>query len=106
MRAARVTVLPYHPTPLPTLRKRGDHRHPAAGPLQSRQRPPRLSPEPPMPRPHVILPVALLLLAAPAAPAQKEYGFDNRKPSGQPYLDPEETVRRMKVADGFEVKLF
>jgi len=47
-----------------------------------------------------------LFLLVPTAPAQKEYGFDNRKPSGQPYLTPEESVRRMKVADGFEVKLF
>ncbi|HMO34456.1 MAG TPA: hypothetical protein PKA06_00300, partial [Gemmatales bacterium] len=38
--------------------------------------------------------------------AQKEYGFDNRKASGQPYLTPEETVQRMKVAQGFSVKLF
>src|SRR5262249_26691749 len=34
------------------------------------------------------------------------FGFDNRKASGQPYLKPEESVARMKVADGFEVKLF
>ncbi len=52
------------------------------------------------------LTVLALLVAGPAAPAQKEFGFDNRKPSGQEYLKPEETVRRMKVADGFEVKLF
>lgn len=38
--------------------------------------------------------------------AQKQFGFDNRKSSGQPYLKPEETVAKMKVADGFEVKLF
>src|SRR5262245_22109378 len=38
--------------------------------------------------------------------AEREYGFDDRKPCGQPYLKPEETVARMKVADGFEVKLF
>jgi putative membrane-bound dehydrogenase-like protein len=38
--------------------------------------------------------------------AQREFGFDNTKPSGQPYLPAEETVRRMKVADGFEVRLF
>lgn len=38
--------------------------------------------------------------------AQKEYGFDNRKASGQPYLSPEETVRRMKPMPGFSVKLF
>jgi putative membrane-bound dehydrogenase-like protein len=53
--------------------------------------------------------VALALLSAVPPSllhAQKEYGFDNRKPSGQPYLPPEESVRRMKVADGFEVKLF
>ncbi|MDB5312565.1 MAG: Cytochrome c [Gemmataceae bacterium] len=47
-----------------------------------------------------------LLLTAPAALAQKEFGFDNRKPSGQPYLKPEETVARFKVAPEFEVKLF
>ena len=47
-----------------------------------------------------------LLLAAPAALAQKEFGFDNRKGSGQPYLKPEETVARFKVAPEFEVKLF
>jgi putative membrane-bound dehydrogenase-like protein len=49
--------------------------------------------------------LALSLLAAPAF-AQREYGFDNRKPSGQEYLTPEETVKRMKVAPEFEVKLF
>lgn len=38
--------------------------------------------------------------------AQKEYGFDNRKSSGQPYLAPEETVKRMKPMPGFSVKLF
>lgn len=48
----------------------------------------------------------LLLAAVSAASAQKEFGFDNAKPSGQPYLTPEETVRRMKVPDGFEVQLF
>src|SRR5207237_3496881 len=63
-------------------------------------------PEPPMTRPRACLAVALLAALAPAARAQKEYGFDNRKPSGQPYLSPDESVRRMKVADGFEVKLF
>src|SRR6266545_7603415 len=46
-----------------------------------------------------------LLLVTPLT-AQKEFGFDNRKGSGQPYLKPEESVARMKVADGFEVKLF
>jgi putative membrane-bound dehydrogenase-like protein len=47
-----------------------------------------------------------LLLSAATIHAQKEFGFDNSKPSGQPYLKPEESVARMKVADGFEVKLF
>jgi putative membrane-bound dehydrogenase-like protein len=50
--------------------------------------------------------VLALLAAALPSRAQKEYGFDNRKPSGQPYLTPEESLRRMKVAEGFEVKLF
>ena len=42
---------------------------------------------------------AVLLVAAPVL-AQKEFGFDNRKPSGQPYLKPEESVAKFKVADG------
>jgi putative membrane-bound dehydrogenase-like protein len=49
--------------------------------------------------------VVLLLLLAPAR-AQREFGFDNTKPSGQPYISPEETVKRFKVAPEFEVKLF
>ncbi len=49
--------------------------------------------------------LSALLIVSPAF-AQKEFGFDNTKGSGQPYLKPEETVKRMKVADGFEVKLF
>ena len=57
---------------------------------------------------HARLSLAVVLLALCAVPAraQKEFGFDNRKSSGQPYLKPEESVARMKVADGFEVKLF
>nr|MCU0706411.1 c-type cytochrome [Fimbriiglobus sp.] len=49
--------------------------------------------------------LALLLFAAPAF-AQREFGFDNRKGSGQAYLKPEETVAKFKVAPEFEVKLF
>ncbi|MBL8864754.1 MAG: HEAT repeat domain-containing protein, partial [Planctomycetia bacterium] len=49
--------------------------------------------------------VVLVLLASPVV-AQKEFGFDNRKGSGQPYLKPEETVAKFKVAPEFEVKLF
>jgi putative membrane-bound dehydrogenase-like protein len=50
----------------------------------------------------------LLLLALLASPAfaQKEFGFDNRKGSGQAYLKPDETVAKMKVPAEFEVKLF
>ena len=51
--------------------------------------------------------VTLVLLAlAPFAAAQKEFGFDNRKDSGQPYLTPQETVAKMTVPPEFEVKLF
>ncbi len=46
-----------------------------------------------------------LMLGSPAL-AQKEFGFDNRKPSGQPYIKAEESLAKMKVADEFEVKLF
>jgi putative membrane-bound dehydrogenase-like protein len=51
--------------------------------------------------------VALILLApAPAALAQRNFGFDNTKPSGQPYLTPEESRQRFKVPPGWEVKVF
>ncbi|MBA4066295.1 MAG: hypothetical protein C0501_21780 [Isosphaera sp.] len=49
--------------------------------------------------------LVVALLASPAL-AQKEFGFDNRKGSGQPYLKPDETVARFKVPAEFEVKLF
>src|SRR4051794_19824864 len=55
---------------------------------------------------HLRLACLALLLAVTPAFAQREHGFDNRKSSGQPYLKPEESVAKMKVADGFEVKLF
>jgi len=48
----------------------------------------------------------LAMLLASSAFAQKEFGFDNRKPSGQPYIKAEESLAKMKVADEFEVKLF
>jgi putative membrane-bound dehydrogenase-like protein len=48
----------------------------------------------------------VLLLVVPSVHAQRQFGFDNKKASGQPYLTPEETVKRMQVPDGFEVKLF
>lgn len=50
--------------------------------------------------------VVVCLLSNSSAQAQREYGFDNRKSSGQPYLKPEETVAKMKATEGFEVKLF
>jgi putative membrane-bound dehydrogenase-like protein len=46
-----------------------------------------------------------VLLSAAHASAQREYGFDNTKPSGQPYLTPEESLRRLRVPDGFEVRI-
>jgi putative membrane-bound dehydrogenase-like protein len=51
---------------------------------------------------------ALLLSLSASAPAfaQKEFGFDNQKGSGQPYWKPEDTVAKFKVPDEFEVKLF
>ena len=52
------------------------------------------------------LAVTLLVAVAGPAVAQKQFGFDNTKPSGQPYLSPDETVKRMTVPPEFEVKLF
>src|SRR3989440_10208782 len=48
----------------------------------------------------------LLLVLAPWAPAQKEFGFDNSKSSGQPYWKPEDSLKGMKVPEGWEIKLF
>lgn len=56
--------------------------------------------------PRFSLALLAALLASSAAFGQKEFGFDNRKGSGQPYLKPAETVAKFKVADEFEVKLF
>src|SRR3954464_5409480 len=56
--------------------------------------------------PRAVLPLLLASIVVASARAQKEYGFDNRKPSGQPYLKPEESLARMKVADGWQVGLF
>lgn len=54
----------------------------------------------------LVLALALSVCSLTSLCAQKEYGFDNRKSSGQPYLSPEETVKRMKVPAGFGVKLY
>jgi putative membrane-bound dehydrogenase-like protein len=48
----------------------------------------------------------LLAVRLPAAHAQREYGFDNTKSSGQPYLSPEESCRRLKVPPEYEVTVF
>src|SRR6516162_137717 len=56
--------------------------------------------------PRILLAAALLLVFQSVSFAQKEHGFDNTKASGQPYLDPEESLKRMKVPPGFEVTLF
>src|SRR5947207_14263154 len=53
----------------------------------------------------LLISMSFILLVT-AAVAQKEHGFDNTKPSGQSYLTPEESIARMKVPDGWEVKLF
>jgi len=53
--------------------------------------------------------LALAILSSwpqPAALAQSEYGFVNTRPSGQPYLSPEESAKRMQVPPGWEVKVF
>ncbi len=38
--------------------------------------------------------------------AQKNFGFDNRKTSGQEYISAEESVKRFKVPPGWEVTVF
>jgi putative membrane-bound dehydrogenase-like protein len=50
--------------------------------------------------------VSLALCFSSSVWAQSEFGFVNTKPSGQPYLTPEESLRRLRVPPGFEVKLF
>ncbi len=58
-------------------------------------------------RPCRLLPLVLLLCSSPRPlAAQREFGFDNRKPSGQPYLTPAESVKRLKVPPGWEVQVF
>jgi putative membrane-bound dehydrogenase-like protein len=48
----------------------------------------------------------LFYCSAGPARAQSEFGFVNTRPSGQPYLTPEESVKRLKVPPGWEVKVF
>jgi putative membrane-bound dehydrogenase-like protein len=48
----------------------------------------------------------ILLATGTSAYGQKEFGFVNTQPSGQPYLTPEESLRRMQVPPEFEIKVF
>ncbi len=50
--------------------------------------------------------LGLFLLPAPAVRGQSQFGFNNRKASGQPYLSAEDSVKRFKVPPGWEVKVF
>src|SRR6516225_7305543 len=52
------------------------------------------------------VPTALILCTFAPLWAQSEFGFVNTKPSGQPYLTPEESLKRLHVPPGFEVKVF
>src|SRR6516164_3669417 len=54
----------------------------------------------------ILLAAVLLIVFQSVSFAQREHGFDNTKASGQPYLDPQESLKRMKVPPGFEVTLF
>ncbi len=49
---------------------------------------------------------AVLLFAPAPVCAQLNFGFDNRKPSGQEYISAEESVKRFKVPPGWEVTVF
>ncbi len=49
--------------------------------------------------------VLTLVCSSTSAFAQRQFGFDNTKPSGQEYLSPEESLKRLKVPPGWEVKL-
>jgi putative membrane-bound dehydrogenase-like protein len=54
-----------------------------------------------------LLVFAVLVVCSPAAVhAQREYGFDNTRASGQPYLKPEESLKRLRVPPEYEVKVF
>jgi putative membrane-bound dehydrogenase-like protein len=56
--------------------------------------------------PRFILALVLCGSALGQLHAQSEYGFVNTRPSGQPYLTPEESLRRFHVPPGYEVKVF
>ncbi len=57
--------------------------------------------------PRTLLSFLILIgISTPFCFAQRQFGFDNRKPSGQPYLKPEETVKKFKLAPGYQAQLF
>ncbi len=58
-----------------------------------------------MPFRFLLPPLVLLIVCLPTF-GQRKFGFDNRKPSGQPYLKPTETVERFQLTDGYTAKLF
>ncbi len=53
-----------------------------------------------------IILVVVAFMPAREVAAQKNFGFDNRKGSGQEYLAPDESLRRFKVPPGWEVSVF
>src|SRR6516162_9386574 len=55
----------------------------------------------------LFIPLALVVFVpCSLVQGQREFGFDNSKPSGQPYLTPQESLKRLKVPPGWEVKVF
>ena len=54
----------------------------------------------------LIVMALVLFIPSSLVQGQREFGFDNTKPSGQPYLSPQESVKRLKVPPGWEVKVF
>ncbi|MGF1579164.1 MAG: PVC-type heme-binding CxxCH protein [Gemmataceae bacterium] len=52
------------------------------------------------------LPLLALLICCCPSLGQRQFGFDNRKASGQPYLKPTETVKRFEIAEGYQANLF
>jgi putative membrane-bound dehydrogenase-like protein len=59
-----------------------------------------------MKRCRLCLVLALLALPRQDLCAQKNFGFDNRKASGQEYISAQESVKRFKVPPGWEVTVF
>src|SRR4051812_39135257 len=73
--------------------------------LATRIKPPIRLAEPFMKRSFCIL-FCLFAMSGAEARAQKNFGFDNRKASGQDYISAEESVKQFKVPPGWEVTVF